>query len=99
MPLITNAIMYKIDPRFPPQQFQASNYKPVIIISHLSEDDKEALWEYLKDNHTQKARGLVSAMSDPFVKMLMDKENGLGALLVIELKYVPEKLKKYQHIL
>jgi len=91
--------MYKIDPRFPPQQFKASSYSPVIILSHLSEEDKESLWEHLKDHHPQKARGLISVMSDPFAKMLMDKEKGLSALLAIELKYVPEHLKKYQHIL
>jgi hypothetical protein len=89
----------KIDPRFPPQQFKASSYKPLIIISHLSEDDKEALWEHLKDYHPQKARGLVSTMSDPFVKIIMDKEKGLGTLLAIELQYAPEHLKKYQYIL
>jgi len=89
----------KIDPRFPPQQFKVSSYSPVIIIGFLSEEDKESLWEHLKDNHPQKARELVSTMLDPFVKMFMDKEKGLGALLVIELKYVPEHLKKYQHIL
>ena len=89
----------KIDPRFPPQQFKVSSYSPVIIISFLSEEDKESLWEYLKDNHPQKARGLISAMSDPFVKLLMDKEKGLSALLAIELKYVPEHFKKYQYIL
>jgi len=88
-----------IDPRFPPQQFKASSYSPIIIVSHLSTEDKDSLWEHLKDNHPQKARGLVSVMSDPFAKMLMDKEDGLGALLAIELKYVPEHLKKYQHIL
>ncbi len=91
--------MYKFDPRFPPQQFKASSFSPVIIVNHLSTEDKESLWEHLKDNHPQKARGLVSAMSDPLVKMLMDKEDGLGALLAIELKYVPEHLKEYQHIL
>ncbi len=91
--------MYKIDPRFPPQQFKASSYSPVIIIALLSEGDKELLWEHLKEYHPQKARGLVSAMSDPFVKIIMDKEKGLSALLAIELKYVPEHLKKYQHIL
>jgi hypothetical protein len=88
-----------IDPRFPPQQFKASSYSPVIILSHLSEKDKESLWEHLKDNHPNKARGLVSTMSDPFVKILIDKDKGLGALLAIEMKYVPEHLKKYQHIL
>ena len=91
--------MYKFDPRFPPQQFKASSYSLVIIVNHLSTEDKESLWEHLKDNHPQKARGLVSARSDPLVKMLMDQENGLGALLAIELKYVPDHLKKYQHIL
>ena len=88
-----------IDPRFPPQQFKASSYSQVIILSHLTEEDKESLWEHLKDNHPQKARGLVSTMSDPFVKMLLDKEKGFGALLAIEMKYVPDYLKKYQHIL
>jgi hypothetical protein len=88
-----------IDSRFPPQQFKASSYSPVIILSHLTEEDKESLWEHLKDNHSQKARGLVSTMSDPFVKMLIDKEKGIGALLTIEMKYVPDHLKKYQHIL
>jgi len=29
----------------------------------------------------------------------MDKNNGLGALLAIELKYAPNHLKKHQHIL
>ena len=91
--------MYKFDPRFPPQQFKASSYSPVIIVNQLSTEDKESLWEHLKDNHPQKARGLVSARSDPLVKMLMDQENGLGALLAFELKYVPDHLKKYQHIL
>ena len=89
----------KIDPRFPPRQFKASSYSPVIIISFLSEEDKESLWEHLKNNHPRKARGLVSAMTDPLVKMLMDQEKGLSALLAIELKYVPEHLKKYQYIL
>ncbi len=37
-------------------------------------------------------------MLDPFVKMLMDKENGLGALLAIELEYGPDHRKKHQHI-
>ncbi|HFD32795.1 MAG TPA: hypothetical protein ENJ28_08845 [Gammaproteobacteria bacterium] len=89
----------KIDPRFPPQQFKTSSYSPAIIISLLSEEDKESLREHLKDNHPQKARGLISAMSDPFVKLLMDKEKGLNTLLAIELMYVPEHLKKYQYIL
>jgi len=91
--------MYKFDPRFPPQQFKASSFSPVIIVNHLSTEDKESLWEHLKDNHPQKARELISAMSDTFVKLLMDKEKGLSALLAIELMYVPEYLKKYQHIL
>ena len=88
-----------IDPRFPPQQFKVSSYSSVIIINYLSTDDKESLWLYLKENHPDKAKSLASAASDSFVKMLMDKENGLGALLAIELKYVPEHLKKDQHIL
>lgn len=91
--------MYKIDPRFSPEQFKVSSYSPIIIVNHLSTEDKESLWEHLKEHHPQKARGLVSAMSDPFVKMLMDTENGLGALLAIELEYAPDHLKKYQHIL
>ncbi|VAW52332.1 hypothetical protein MNBD_GAMMA05-177 [hydrothermal vent metagenome] len=89
----------KIDPRFPPQQFKASSYSPVIILSHLSEEDKESLWEHLKKYYPQKARGLVSSMSDPFVEIIMDKEKGLGALLAIELEYAPDPLKKHQHIL
>ena len=91
--------MCKIDPRFPPQQFKASSYSPVIIVNQLSKEDKDSLWEYLKENHLEKAKSLTTAMSDPFVKMIMDKVNGLSALLTIELKYVPEHLKKYQHIL
>jgi len=89
----------KIDPRFPPQQFKASSYSPVIIVSNLSEEDKESLWEHLKDNHPLKARWLVSAMSDPFVKMIMGKKKGFSALLAIEIKYAPDHLKKHQHIL
>ena len=88
-----------IDPRFPPQQFKTSSYSPVIIINYLSTEDKESLWLYLKENHPNKAKSLATAMSDSFVKLIMDKKNGLGALLVIELKYVPEHLKKYQRIL
>ncbi len=88
-----------IDPRFPPQQFKASSYSPVIIISFLSEEDKESLWKHLKENHPDKAKSLATAMADSFVKLIMDMKNGLGALLVVELKYVPEHLKKYQHIL
>ena len=91
--------MYKIDPRFPPQQFKASSYSPFIIVSHLSEEDKESLWEYLKENHPSKANSLTTVMSDSFVKLIMDKKNGLGALLAIELEYAPEHLKKHQHIL
>ena len=91
--------MYKNNPRFPPQQFQASSYSPVIIVSHLSEEDKESLWEHLKDYHPQKASGLVSTMSDPFIKMIMDKKKGFSAVLAIELMYVPDNLKKHQHIL
>jgi len=88
-----------IDPRFPPQQFKASSYSPVIIVNHLSKEDKESLWKYLKKNHPGKAKSLATAMSDPFVKLIMDKKNGLGALLAIELEYAPENLKKHQHIL
>ena len=88
-----------IDPRFPPQQFKASSYSPVIIVNHLSKEDKESLWEHLKENYPQKAKRLVAIKTDPFVKLIMDKKNGLGALLAIDLKYVPEHLKKYQHIL
>ena len=88
-----------IDPRFPPQQFKVSSYSPVIIINYLSTDDKESLWQHLKENHPDKAKSLATAMADSFVKLIMDKENGLGALLVIELKYAPEHLKKYQHTL
>jgi hypothetical protein len=91
--------MYKIDPRFPPQQFKTSSYSPVIIISHLTEEDKESLWEHLKENHPQKAKSLVKIKTDPFVKLVMDKKNGLGALLVIELEYAPDHLRKYQYIL
>ncbi len=90
--------MYKFDPRFPPQQFKASSYSPIIIVNHLSKEDKDSLWLYLKERHPQKASSLVTAISDPFVEMLMDKEKGLGALLAIETKYVPEHLKKHQHI-
>ncbi len=90
--------MYKIDPRFPPQQFKASSYSPLIIVNQLSKEDKDSLWEHLKENHPEKAKSLVSAMSDPFVKMIMDKVNGLSALLAIEMKYAPNHLKKHQHI-
>ena len=91
--------MYKIDPRFPPQQFKASNYSSVIIVNHLSKEDKDSLWLHLKENHQDKAKSLVTTMSDPFVRIIMDKENGLSALLAIELECVPNHLKKYQHIL
>ena len=91
--------MYKSDKRFPPQQFQASNYLPVIIINHLSTEDKESLWQYLKENHPGKAKSLTTAMADSFVQLIMDKEKGLGALLAIEIEYAPENLKKHQHIL
>jgi len=87
-----------IDPLFPPQQFIASSYSPLIIVNQLSKEDKDLLWVHLKEKHPKKAKSLVTAMSDPFVKMIMDKKNGLSALLAIELKYVPEHLKKYQHI-
>lgn len=90
--------MYKIDPRFPPQQFKASSYSPVIIINRLSKEDKNSLWQHLKENYPKKANNLTSAMSDPFVKILMDKKNGLGALLAIEPEYVPDYLKKHQRI-
>ena len=70
-----------IDPRFPPQQFKASSYSQVIILSHLTEEDKESLWEHLKENHPTKARSLATAMSDSFVKLIMDKKNGLGRYL------------------
>ena len=90
--------MYKIDPRFPPQQFQASSYSPVIIVNRLSKEDKNSLWQHLKDNHPEKASSLSSAMSDPFVQLIMDRKEGLGALLAIDLKYAPENLKKYQYI-
>lgn len=88
-----------IDPRFLPQQFKASSYSSVIIVNHLSKEDKELLWKYLKENHPRKAKSLATVMSDSFVKLIMDKENGLGALLAIELEYAPEHLKKHQHIL
>ena len=91
--------MYKSDPRFPPQQFKASSYPPVIIVNHLSTEDKESLWKYLKESYPDKAKSLATAMSDPFVKLIMDNKNGLGALLAIELEYAPENLKKHQHIL
>jgi len=91
--------MYKIDPRFPPQQLQASSYSPVIIINHLSDEDKESLWEHLLVHHRDKAKSLSSIMKDPFAKLIMDKKNGLSALLAIELKYAPDHLKKHQHIL
>lgn len=84
----------KIDPRFPPQQFKASIYSPIIIVNHLSEEDKDSLWLHLKENHQKKAKSLVTAMSDPFVKMIMDNKNGLGALLAIEIEYAPEHLKR-----
>jgi len=87
-----------IDPRFPPQQFKASSYSPVIIVNHLSKEDKESLWEHLKENHPNKAKSLATVMSGSFVKLIMDKENGLGALLAIELEYAPEHLKKHQYI-
>ena len=92
------ATMYKFDPRFPPQQFKASSYSPVIIVNHLSTEDKESLWMYLKENHPNKAKSLATAMSDLFVKKIMDKNNGLGALLAIKIEYAPEHLKKHQHI-
>ena len=88
-----------IDPRFPPQQFKASSYSPVIIVNHLSTEDKESLWQYLKENHPNKAKSLAIVISDSFVEMIMDKKNGLGALLAIELRYVPDNMKKHQHIL
>ena len=88
-----------IDPRFPPQQFKASSYSPVIIVNHLSTEDKESLWQYLKEKHPNKAKSIATAMSDPFVKLIMDKKNGLDALLAIELKYAPNHLKKHQYIL
>ena len=91
--------MYKIDPRFPPQQIKASSYSSVIIINHLSKEDKDSLWLHLKENHPKKAKSLVTTMSDPFVEIIMDKKNGLSALLVIELKYAPDHLKKHHHIL
>jgi hypothetical protein len=88
-----------IDPRFPPQQYKASSYSQFIVVNHLSKEDKELPWEHLKENHPNKARSLATAMSDSFVKLIMDKKNGLGALLAIELEYAPENLKKHQHIL
>ena len=88
----------KIDPRFPPHQFRASIYSPVIIVNHLSTEDKESLWQHLKENHPDKAKSLATAMADSFVKLIMDKKNGLGALLAIEIEYAPEHLKKHQHI-
>ena len=88
-----------IDPRFPPQQFKASSYSPVIIVNRLSKEDKESLWKYIKENHPRKANSLATVISDPFVKLIMDKKNDLGALLAIELEYVPERLKKHQHVL
>lgn len=90
--------MCKIDPRFPPQHFKASSYSPVIIVNQLSKEDKDSLWEHLKDIHPEKAKSLTTAMSDPFVKMIMDKVNGLSALLAIEMEYAPDHLKKHQHI-
>ena len=93
--------MYKIDPRFPPHQFQASSYSPVIIINRLSKEDKHSLWQHLKDNHPEKASNLTSVMSDPFAQLIMDKKEGLGALLAVDLKYAPESLKNisisYRH--
>ena len=59
--------MYKFDPRFPPQQFKASSSSPLIIVNQLSKEDKDSLWEHLKENHPEKAKSLVTAMSDPFV--------------------------------
>jgi len=91
--------MYKIDPRFLPQQFNASSYSPFIVVNQLSKEDKDSLWVHLKENHPEKAKSLVTAMSDPFVKMIMDKVNGLSALMTIEMKYAPDHLKKHQHIL
>ena len=90
--------MLKIDSRLPPQQFKVSSYSSVIIINSLSTDDKESLWQHLKENHPDKAKSLATAMADSFVKLIMDKKNGLGALLVIEIEYAPENLKKHQHI-
>ncbi len=89
----------KIDPRFPPQQFKASIYSPIIIVNHLSTEDKESLWRHLKDNHPDKAKSLATAMADSFVKLLMEKKKGPGALLAIEIEYAPEHLKEHQHIL
>ena len=89
----------KIDPQFPPQQFKTSIYSPIIIVNHLSTKDKESLWQYLKENHPDKAKSLATAMAGSFVKLIMDKKNGLGALLAIEIEYAPEHLKKHQHIL
>ncbi len=89
----------KIGPRFPPQQFKASIYSPIIIVNHLSTEDKESLWQHLKENHPDKTKSLATAMADPFVKLIMDKKNGLGGLLAIGLEYAPEHLKKHQHIL
>ena len=85
----------KIDPRFPPQQFKTSIYSPIIIVNHLSTEDKESLWQHLKDNHPDKAKSLATAMADSFVKLLMDKKKGLGALLAIEIEYAPEHLKEH----
>jgi hypothetical protein len=89
----------KIGPRFSPQQFKASIYSPIIIVNHLSTEDKESLWQHLKENYPDKAKSLATVMSDSFVKLIMDKKNGLGALLAIKIEYAPEHLKKHQHIL
>jgi hypothetical protein len=88
-----------IDPRYPPQQFKASKYSPVIIVDYLSREDKDSLWLHLKEHHPEKAKALITAKSDSFVKMIIKKKSGLNALLAIELKYVPEHLKRFQHLI
>jgi len=90
--------MDTIDPRFPPVQNQVSSYSPVILIDKLSKEDKALLWEFLKNNHPQKAKSISNLMKDPFLKLLMDKEDGFSASMTIALKYVPEALKKHQYI-
>ncbi|PCJ88332.1 MAG: hypothetical protein COA54_03440 [Thiotrichaceae bacterium] len=77
--------MYRFDPRFLPQQFKTIIYSPVIIISHLSEEEKNSFWQHLKENHPKKANSLASVMSDPFVELIMDKKDGLGGYWLLSL--------------
>ena len=55
-------------------------YSPIIIVNRLPKENKNSLWQHMKDKHPQKANNLASVMLDPFVKLITDKKEGLGGV-------------------